>query len=92
MNHNDRKLLGELKEGIKRSYQDILEIKKDVRSLVKGHYKQEEKMTGLDIQFKNHLKHHEEQNRRNEKQIKLLIVGLTTIITVVGLLVGLGVI
>lgn len=81
MNHNDRRVLGELKEGIKRTYQDIVEIKKDIKFLVKGHYKQEEKMTAVSVSMNNHLKTH-------DRNFKMFIAGLGAVGVLVGIIVA----
>ena len=86
MNHDDRKFLGELKANVKNIFEDVREIKQDIKCLIKGHHKQKETMIGLDLQFKNHLKHHveeaERKYRKRERKLKI-IIGVGTIATAI---------
>lgn len=95
MNNNDRRLLGELKARMEDLVKGFDEMKLDIKFLVKGHYKQEEKLVGFNIMFKNHLTHHQEEAERSQRRVKILlgaITALASVLTAFGFLVGLGVI
>lgn len=74
MNDKEKSLIGELKGKVELLHQDIQEIQKDTKDMLKHLLQSNGELGKLKIILENHLSFHEEQDMRFSRNLKILLV------------------
>lgn len=79
LNKKEKTLIGELKGKVDLLHEDMLEVQRDTKDMLKHLLQSNGELGKLKLILENHLSFHEEENKRFSRNLKIML-GIASII------------